>query len=45
MRVLDLDLIDDIDAEIQVNRFIAQDVLVLLGDAATPICISAAAID
>ena len=33
MRVLDLDLVDDVDAEVQMDRFIAQDVLVLLGDA------------
>src|SRR4051812_24812130 len=33
MWILDLDLVDDVDAEVQMNRFIAQDVLILLGDA------------
>jgi hypothetical protein len=36
MRVLNLDLIDDVDAEIEVDAFVAQDVLVLLSDADHP---------
>jgi hypothetical protein len=32
-RVLDLDLVDDVDAEVEVDGFVAEDVLVLLGDA------------
>ncbi len=33
MRVFDFDLIDHVDAEVQVHGFVAQDVLELLGDA------------
>jgi hypothetical protein len=33
VRVFNLDLVDDVDAEIQVDRFIAQDVLILLCNA------------
>jgi hypothetical protein len=33
VRVLVLDLVDDVDAEVQVDGFVAQDVLILLGDA------------
>ena len=33
MRVLDLDLVDDVDAEVQMDALVAQDVLILLGDA------------
>jgi len=32
MWVLDFDLIDDVDAEVQMDRFVTQDILVLLGD-------------
>jgi hypothetical protein len=32
VQVLDLDLIDDVDAEVQMDRLVAQDVLVLLRD-------------
>lgn len=33
MRVFDFDLVDHVDAEVQVHGFVAQDVLELLGDA------------
>ena len=33
MRVLDPDLVDDVDAEVEVDALVAQNVLVLLGDA------------
>ena len=33
VRVLELDLVDQVDAEIAVHRLVAQDVLVLLGGA------------
>jgi hypothetical protein len=33
MRILELDLVDYIDAEVQVDRFVAQDVLILFRNA------------
>ena len=33
MRIFDLDLVDHVDAEVQMDALVAQDVLILLGDA------------
>jgi hypothetical protein len=32
VRVFDLDLVDNVDAEVQMDALVARDVLVLLGD-------------